>query len=302
MKKAIIPMAATAILLASCDTGTKDSYQQIPYPEYNLIVDTQDETAPAVASYGNYDLKFNISKNCIDIKASEIIFNNQQYSFETDTMAVRQKAISVDGGTIYNLTFSKSGNAGSNGVGSAASDLRGSLVYCYLIQNGDLLNPSLNLGVTERLDLSYTLNGRYSVQTFWPAAYYQGQSVATSDAGTYSTKNSGYLTQINFEKKTASVYLYNAEFSAEEGKSLPKVIRFEDVPVVFSHTGFTLESAAPKTTVLGKKDNQTALVDSVGFGATDFRLDIISADLTDINITYRLDGHHVNFRGSSIVK
>ena len=103
-------------------------------------------------------------------------------------------------------------------------------------------------------------------------------------------------------KKTASVYVYNAEFSADKDKTLPKVIRFEGIPVIFNHYGFTLESPAPKTQVLGIKDNRTTLVDSVGFNATDFSMALPSDDLTDAMISYKLAGHQVNFNGCSIIK
>lgn len=299
MKTTLLSLGALALLLASCDTSTKDSYRIIPYAEYNLIVNNSDQAQAAQATEGRYEVKFNITSNCVDIKASDLILNNQKFSFETDTMGVRQKFFSIDGTSTYYLTFSK---RGSTGMGSSASDLTGSFVYCYLPQTSDILNPSFNVGVTERLDLSYTLSDRYKVQTFWPSAYYQGQSVASSQGNSYSTKASGYLTQINFEKKTASVYVYNADFTGEKENALPKVMRFEDIPVVFTHEGFSLESSAPKTMVLGVKDGRTALVDSVGFAATDFRLDLTSADMTDVMISYKLRDHQVNFRGCSILK
>lgn len=302
MKKMLIPLAASALLLASCDTSTKDSYRTIPYYEYNLIVDNVDPSVPAATSYATYEVKFNISKYCVDVKGSDLIFNNQKYSFETDTMALRQKPYTIDGQTAYNLTFSKSGNAGASGTGSSASNLQGTFVYCYIPQSNDILNPTFELGANERLDMSYTLNDRYSVQTFWPAAYYKGQTVATDDGESHSTNDTGYLTQIDFEKKTASVYVYNAKFSANEEKPLPKVMLFEGIPLVFSHDGFSLEAAAPKTTVLGVKNNLPALVDSVGFGATDFSMVMTSKDLTEVWMTYKLNGKQVNFRGCSIIK
>lgn len=299
MKKTLLSLGAAALLLTSCDTSTKDSYQTLTYPEYNLLVDTQDVDALAQASYSDYQVKFNISKYCIDVKSSDIIINNQKYSFETDTMAVRQKYFTIDGNTSYFLTFSKKGSVGT---GSAASDLTGTFVGCFVPQTSDILNPSFTLAAQERLDLSYTLNGRYRVQTFWPAAYYQGRNVAISGSDTYATTKTGYLTQIDFEKKTATIYVYNAEFSADKENAMPKVMRFEGIPVIFDHYGFRLESAAPKTQVLGIKDNRTALVDSVGFEAKDFILELTSADLTDVMISYKLKGNQINFQGTSILK
>ena len=297
MKKTLLSLGAAALLLTSCDTSTKDSYQTLTYPEYNLLVDTQDMEAPAQASYGDYQVKFNISKYCVDVKASDIIINNQKYSFETDTMAVRQKYFTIDGTPSYYMMFSKNGSAGN-----AVSDMTGTFVGCFVPQTNDILNPSFALAAQERLDLRYTLNGRYHVQTFWPAAYYTGRNVAVSGSGTHTATNTGYLTQIDFEKKTASIYVYNAEFSADKDNAMPKVMRFEGIPVVFNHYGFRLESAAPKTQVLGIKDKRTALVDSVGFEATDFLLELTSDDLTDVMISYKLKGNQINFQGTSILK
>lgn len=299
MKKTIFAFSMMALLLASCDTNVNDSYKTISYPEFNLIVDTQDASAPAIASYSKYDIKFNISQQCVDVKASDLILNNKRYSFETDTMALHHKYFKIDGNTSYYLTFSQYGSAG---VGSPVSDINGTFVACYVRQTTDSLNPSYTVGAMERLDMSYVLDGRYKIQTFWPTAYFQGQTSAISDNGIFSTKDTGYYTEIDFSKNTAKVYVYNPAYSPEKEDALPKVIRFEDVPVIITHDGFSLEAAAPKTKVLGVKDNRTALVDSVGFEATDFSLFLTSPDLTDAVISYKLKGRQFNFRGCSIIK
>lgn len=299
MKKAIFPIVATVFVLASCNPDTRDSYQTLNYPEYNLAIDKQDPSQMAQASYAKYELKNNISRQVVDIKASDIVINNQKYSFETDTMGLRTKSFKVDGlGDVFNVYFSKSGSAG---VGSSASNLNGTLVYCYMPMS-NLLNPVYNVSIAQRLDLNYTLNDRYNIQTFWPSALFRGQTVSYSDGDSHSTKASDYVVNINFEKNTASIYVYNAELSANQAKSFPKVIRFDGVPVVYTHEGFSLQSAAPLTTILGTKDNQVALVDSVGFAATDFSLLLTSPDLTEATINYKLDGHNVSFHGCSILK
>lgn len=301
MNRLFFPIAALA-LLASCNTDTKDSYQTVPFAECNLIIDDQDASQMAQVSNCSYEVKQNFTQDCVDITTNNFIINNQSISFETDTMALRRVpySYSVDGNVKndYKLAFYKKGNASTNG---SVSDLNGSFIYCYY-RSGDLASPSYESGVFLRLDLSYTLNGRYSVQTFWPTAMYKGVSTASEGSDTYTTRGSDYVSVIDFEKNTAKVYLYNAEFSADSEKELPKVIMFEDIPVVFTHAGFSLESAAPKTLVLGKKDNLPALVDSVGFAATDFSFYMTSSDLMDAVISYKLDGKTVNFRGTSTLK
>lgn len=297
MNKIILPLAATVLLVASCDPNTKDSYQTLSYPEYNLIIDNQNPDQLAQASYVNYEVKNNISKDVIDIKASDLIINNQKYSFETDTMKLRTKTFSVEGGTTYNLYFTHPGK-----TGTSVSDITGTFVYYYMAPS-NLLNPTYeNTQVGQRLDMSYLLNDRYKIQTFWPSAFYKGQTTSFSDEGSHSTKNSDYLALIDFEKNLASVYVYNAELSANQDAKFPKIIRFENIPVKFNHLGFSIESESPKTTVLGRKDDKAAMVDSVGFEAQNFSLVMLSGDLTETQISYTLKGNRVNFHGCSIVK
>ncbi len=302
MKRIIFPMAVAAIMLASCSTETKDSYQTVPFPECNLIIDNYDMSQPAQVSVAAYNVKFNFTKSCIDISTSDIIINNKNYSFETDTMAIVNKPFSFTyegkDETGMKMTFAKNGPAGA---GSAASNLSGSFTVCFY-RTGDLLSPSYTVQGPDRLDLSYTLNDRYRVQTFWPTALYRGQTVVTSGSNTFSTRGSDYLSVIDFEKKTASLYVYNAEFAADAEKPLPKVILLEDIPVIFSHDGFYLQSDSPKTKVLGKNNNAAAMVDSVGFAATDFSMYMTSSDLADVDISYKLDGKNVNFRGTCTLK
>lgn len=299
MKKAIFSIAAAAFFLASCNTDTKDSYQTLNYPEYNLIIDNQEPSQMAQASYAKYEVKNNISRQVVDVKANDIIINNQKYSFETDTMGLRTSSFKVDGiGDVYNVYFSKYGSAG---IGSNVSDIKGTFVYGYAAMN-DTLNPVYNVTIVQRLDLSYTLNDRYSVQTFWPETLFRGQTMSSTAGESHTTKGSDYVAKIDFAKNTATVYVYNAELSANQDKSFPKVIRFDGIPVVFTHEGFSLQSPAPLTTVLGKKDNHAAMVDSVGFAATDFSLYLTSPDLTEVSINYKLDGRNVSFRGCSVLK
>ena len=302
MKKAIFPMAATVLLLASCDTTTKDSYKTIPYTECNLIIDNSNISAPAQVSSATYETKINISKYCVDIKATDFILDNQKVSFETDTMDIRYKNFEtiIDGKT-EKLSYLTFGRRGSAGVGSSVTDLNGTFVLCYVPNGSDVLSPNFSISYMERLDMSFQLNDRYSVQTFWPSAFYVGQTSTTSDSGSFATTDGNYMMQINFKDKKATVYLYNAKLSAT-GKDLPKVICFDEIPVVMNHYGFSLECDAPKTTILGKKDNKTALVDSVGFAATDFSIRMTTTDLTEAEISYKLDGKNVNFHGRSTIK
>lgn len=299
MTKKLIPTSLAALaLMASCSTGVKDSYQTFAYTEYNLIVDNDDPNQPAQASIGNYEVKYNISRNVMDIKASDIIINNQKYSFETDTMAIHISYFTtLDGKNVDKMSLYKKGNAGG-----AASDLTANFVYKYLPQTYDLTNPSFQISYSQRLDINYVLNNRYHVQSFWPSCYYTGASIAREGDNSYSTRNTNYIVQIDFEKNLAAAYVYDAEYSVDKPEDYPKVIKMADIPVKFAHDRFYLEAASPKTTVLGKKDGKTDMIESEQFQATDFSMELTSADLTEVSISYNIDGKSVFFRGCCILK
>ncbi len=301
MKKLFYPIAALA-LLASCNPTSKDSYQTIPFPESNLIVDTQNASELAQVSDAVYSFKQNFSYNTIELSTSNLSVNNMTQSFETDTMGIRYEEFFYnENGTeqkAYKWAFSKKGSASANG---SVTNLKGSLITCYF-KSTAADDPNYELGYFQRLDLSYTLHDRYKVQTFWPTALYKGTTIATDDAESFSSRKADYVSVIDFSKKVGTIYLYNAEFSADPEKELPKVIAFEDIPIVFSHEGFSLQAAAPKTRVLGKNDNKTELIESEEYAATDFSFVLTSSDLTDAAISFKLDGKSVNFRGSSTLK
>ncbi len=308
MKKIIFSMAAAALLLSSCDTTTKDSYSTVPYQVCNLIVDNSDLDQPAIVSTSTYQIKTNLSKAVVDITASDIIINNQKYSFETDTMSVGYtKFKPLDGQDIYTQTFSKRGVAA---VGSAASDINGSYAYHFLRSSTEqgyypvaLNNPQYSLVVQMGLDLNYTLADRYHVQTFYSESLFRGNSLTNDGEGTtYGTKKTDYLLGIDFKDNVAALYIYNPEYTANQATDFPKIIRLEKIPVKFNHDRFYLEASSPETTVLSQKDNKSEFVANPAFQATDFRLDILSTDLTEANITYKIDGKTVSFNGCCVLK
>lgn len=299
MKKAFIPLAVIAIALASCDTDVKDSYSKDSYTEYNLIVDTQDINQPAWASVGKYEVKINYSHNQIDVKASDITINNQNYSFETEPAPINVSYGPSDNETQVNKVSFTAPNTSS----SIATNVKGAFVYWKAPTTDPRLNPSFTMGYSTHLDMNYKISDRYQVQTFFPNALYTGNSSVTEGANTYSTKTPTYVVLINFEKNLADIYISNPEYAPEMPKDYPQQICLTEIPVLFNHTSYYLESASPKTTVLGKNDkDQITLVESDDFKVKDFSLKLISSDLTDADISYTLGDREYRFRGSSVYK
>lgn len=301
MKRFLLPVAAAAVILSSCDTNTKDSYSTMNFNEYNLISDLVDTSQPAQVSSSAYGLKLNWSRNCVDMTAQDIVINNQKVSFETDTMALKVGYLVAESSQQYFQIgmFDKKSNVGKGAVVTNLDAMFTPAVYN--INNlyvPEVETTSGNVGY--RMIMGYDLNERYHVQTFWPVCYYVGKSFV-SGSETYGTEKTAYRVELNFEKNTARVVIYYPEFSSAD-KDVPQAIVLEDVPIKFDNKYYYLEADAPKTRVLGKKDNVIALVESDQYKATNFSLTMADPDLTQGVITYRIDGKYVTFDGCSIVK
>ncbi len=314
MKKAIFTVAATALLLASCDTSTKDSYSNIPYLGFNMIVDTYDLEQPAIVSTGLYKAHTILSKGVVDISSSEIIINNQKYSFETDTMALRYSTFKTqDGQSFVSESFSQKGPAG---VGSAASDLEGYYSWHYVRYSGneyapevEITNPNYQIGLRQGLNMSYKLSDRYKIQTFnclYQALssnmLFRGNSYANDESGSFSTKKTDYLIGFDFQNKVASVLIYNPEYSTTQAQDFPKIIMLEKVAINIKHDSFSFEGSAPTTKVLSVKETKSEFVDNPAIKVTDFSMTMLSDDLTEVEIKYNINGKAVSFTGCSIMK
>lgn len=314
MKKAIFSIAALALLLASCDTDTKDSYSEIPYGGLNLIIDTYDLQQPAIVSSSIYKAKTNLSKGVVDIKSSDIIVNNQKYSFETDTMALHYSTFkTLDGQSFIEESFSKKG---LTAIGSAASDINGVYTWHYFRYSGNqyspevaLTNATYEIGIRQGLSLTYTLSDRYKVltfnnlvQTFSSDVFFRGNSYSNDESGSFSTKNTDYLVGMDFQKNIASVMIYNPEYSTNQPQNFPKIILLENMPIKYTHDRFYFEDSAPKTKVLTTKDGKTEFSEDPSIKVTEFSLTMLSESFTDIDIKYVIDGKSVSFIGCSIVK
>ena len=298
MKKLILPLAAVALLATACDTNVKDSTSSYTYGGYNLIEDLQDPAAPALATQGAYKVNQNITRWTVDIAATEMIIDNQKYTFETDTMGIKPKMF---GDKVSYMGFSSTGNIGK---GANVSALSGFVAASYSPATSNILSPSykFDYDVTGRLVLDYRLNDMYRIKTFWPQACYVGDSYISEGSASYSTENTGYMVSIDFTKKTAVVYALEFKLGNLGEGSAPLVILMEDIPVTMNHDGYRLEAAAPKCKIPGVVDNKAQLVDNTKYSITDFSLDLTSDDMTDVQIVYNFDGKRVYFNGCSIVK
>lgn len=301
MKKLLF-IAALAATLTSCGIDSKDSYSSVNFLEYNLITDLENASEPAQVAPAVYNLKLNYSKNTMDVTASGLTAGNDKISFETTPMPFTAYYLgSSDGSSSFTeYRFSSTSNVGN---GAEVTNLSATVTPGVYNFSG-LYIPgfeSTQYSFGSRLLMGYDLNGKYHVQTFWTTCYYAGQSYVSGGGTSYSTKDTGYRVDLDFEKKTAKVAVIYPKLS-EENTDVPNAIVMENVPILFSHNCYYLAAESPKTTVLGVKDNVQALVESERFNVTDFRMDITNGDLTEVSINYRIDNKAVNFEGLSVIK
>ncbi|MDE6649526.1 MAG: hypothetical protein K2K45_06330 [Muribaculaceae bacterium] len=297
-KLKIFYLALVGVALTSCDMANRDSHYDMTYNVDNLIVDTENFDQPAVVSESKYKFYHNLSKNSVDITASDVIIDNRKISFETDTMAPVSKTFSEN---VAYLGFSRKGNVGK---GASVSDLSGYIPYLYRVASTNLFNSNYKFeyNLEQSLILNYMLDGKYRISTFQSFSTYVGSSYVTDSGSSFSTKNTGYVVDIDFTKKTALVYVLGMELTADPKSTDAKVMLLQDVPVIFTHEGFRLEASAPKTTIPGTVDNKSAFVESPDYKVSDFSMALVYPELTDTEINYKVAGKNVHFNGCSILK
>lgn len=297
MKNLFFSLAALSLIVASCSTDVKDSTSQYTFAEYNIIENIQTPSAVAIASQGSYKWNYNITRQVVDISTSDIIIDNHKVSFETDTMAVKPMKF---GENITYMGFSSSSNIGN---GAVVTDMSGYVTACFVPTSTNIFSSTYKFeyDYTSRLMLQYNLNEQYRVTTVWNAPCYVGQTRVAEDSNTFSTKETGYLVQIDFSKNLADVFVLGLDLGQKE-ENAPKVIVINGVPVTMTHGGYYLEASSPKTTIPGIVDNKSTFVETTDYKVSDFSLQLLSSDMTTAQISYSIKERKVDFIGCSILK
>lgn len=319
IKKIFFPIITLALCLTACDAGKNQNTQTFTYSNItNLIADTSNPESLAQATVANYIVTEDYDNGSIELSASDIIVNNQKYSFESDTLMLKPKYFGND---ISYKAFSRIGNISKGG--STASNMDGFFAAYYIPVNAgysslttsDLLSQNYKFNYTISSVgsysnnsyffplLDYVLNDTYRITTFMPVSCYVGSSYITDGHNGLNTKDTGYQVVLDFSKKEATVYVLGVELLADEDSETPKTIRLDNIPIVMTHDRYRLEAASPKTTVPGKtSDGTMGFVESADYQVTDFSLSVASQDLTEVIISYKVAGKTVTFEGCSILK
>lgn len=312
-KKTILTLGVTALCLSSCNIGTNNNSEKITFNGiYNFIVDVHNPEALAQASQSDYAFNEDYAKSTMDITASDIIINNQKYSFETSPMELKPKTVGKD---VSYKGFSGTGNISSGG--STVSNFEGYMAAYYVLSSnsGNILDanykfdytisaPSTYMGNSYFFPMmEYDLNDSYHIKTIMPMSCYVGKSNVSSGNEPFSTDKTGYVVAIDFAKNVATVFGLGLEMTAEEVKDAPKVFKLENIPVKIGHTDYSIDEAAPSTKIPGTtSDDKQDFVTSQDYQVTDFSLRLTSADMTEVAISYKIAGKTVYFTGCSILK
>lgn len=305
MKKLFLPLAAVALLAASCDNEHKDSYYTTTYVVFNVVTDTQNPSELAQLSDAVYALKHNVTRDVFSFTESGLSLNGQKISFETDEMNFTAENFKlevpdqqpVSGSNI--LFSSKQPNA----TGASIQNFNGKIGWVYVPDTSDLSYPNFQIGVTNNFSLSYSLNDRFFVQTFNPYSYFLGTTVEKDDTQTNAYQTINYMVEISLVNKNANIYVYNRTFRPDGKFENPQVMKIKDVPIVLTHSGFYLSAAAPATQVrIYSETGLSELKEDPSYKVTDFEVYYLSSDYSEARISYKVAGKEYSFQGSCAIK
>lgn len=295
MKRFFLLPVAAGLLMASCDTTTKDSTSTLQFGEYNLIV-SDNPQQPASASPCVYKLDFNLTKGAVAISTENLLFNNINHSFETDTVGYSVGVYKDANGNYFEQgQFSSASNIGR---GASVTRLDAKFTGASYYVSVEIPGFTTAQGVATRLVMGYDYDNSWHVQTFWPECFYVGNSIVTGNAGQYfSTSATAYRIAMDMEKLTAQCVVYTPQFDSSDS-GVVKAILLSEIPIKFDHSSYYLEADSPKTQIVTQGSMKWD--ESDAWKATDFKFNITSADLTQGVLTYKISGRDIHFSGSSV--
>lgn len=300
MKHSLLPLAALALLAASCDTHTGDSYTTVNFGEMNFVIDNENPGSEAGVTPSFYYTKLNWSKNTAEISTSDLVADGKKISFDTNPMQLLVGSVKDPYSEYYvsQGSFSSKENVGK---GATVTDL--AAVYTAGVYNATINIPGLsaldNTGI--RLVLGYTLNDRFKVQTFWPDCYYLGDTGVFEGGPIYNTTSTIYRVRLDFNKKLAKVVICYPKYDDVE-KDVPQAIVMSDMPITLGHSSYSIASGSPKTEILVTSAGKSELKDPGKYQVTDFSFALTSSDMTEARIAFKINGKEIAFNGCSIVK
>lgn len=300
MKHLLLPMAALAIVAASCSTHTGDSYTSINFGEVNLVIDNDNPEAAATVTPSYYYAKMNWSKGTAEISTLDLVVDGKKASFETNQMPLSVYSVKDPYSEYYvqQGSFSSKENIGK---GATVTDL--AAVYTSGVYNVALSVPGFSSleSASVRLILGYTLDNRFRVKTFWPDCYYVGKTDVYGGGTSFTTNSTYYRVVLDFSKNTAKVVLCFPKY-AEVEKETTEAIVLTELPIIVSHDTYAIVAESPKTQIMVTEKGKTELKDSDKYKVSDFRLSLSSDDMTEASIIYTINENEVVFNGCSIVK
>lgn len=228
MKNKIFPIASFAVILgmASCSNNDYNFEQSFTVPALNLITDlTTQETILTEGSY-DFKLKSNSDGEKGVISTSNILINNNKYSFQTVESDFNMNMYEV----FFKNVKSTNDNLGDNTFLSTSLfnvPRAYNVQYTYLVPNQELV-------------AQYILDGRYMIKTFQENTFYTGVTNTTYPYGgsvaTATNDKIYYLLNIDTEENPykASLIMFNAKFSDSEREPVKTQINVNDLSIDLS--------------------------------------------------------------------
>lgn len=243
MKK-LLSLIVLAFAFISCSTSEDPKYVvNTGFACYHSVSDNADNSNALTA--GNYDLKIDFTNLIFDMRMNVSLRNDQSPAM----FALKDIKLGFDenGGYKFNIPGEIPTEGGE---GHKLSDLEGKIFAYYKEVQGFLQENYL-------FEISYKVDGRYTVTVIGKDATFYGSTVTTPANG--KGFNSDAIVTLKLtDSKTATMVVRNAKFA----EGMPAMtMEVKNLPVVASEEGYTISASSAIPEIGDKPYEQFALSD-----------------------------------------
>ncbi|MDE7159842.1 MAG: hypothetical protein K2O24_03220 [Muribaculaceae bacterium] len=301
MKKIYGFMAAAVLAAGLTGCGTGDD----PVSLSNVSRTMLNHIAPingvddVVVSKGEYYMQFDNVKKLVSVSSKSIRYDNTDHSFSTTSMTFKAGAYNVGGyiGQVFRWQSAEGNVAATGSV--PVTGFKGLMTDVFYFNNMldvPVLGPMLDTRLS-RTVLSYNYNNLYKITTFYPDMMFSGETSTTASATAEPFKTSApqYRVVIDWEKKKASMVIYQAQFDPH----MPAMtaLLLQNLDVEWTRSGYTITG---ENVTAGSVENGS-VTPVPGFPFTEIKMTTTSADMTEATVEYTVAGRfHGLFKGSYV--
>lgn len=291
MKKSLLTLCtlAVGVTFASCSGGDNQLTENYNIDLANLITDTHANCESTIA-LSNYAFNYDYTNQTMQLRVSGLPIDGTSYSF-ISADDIKFTETNYNQGTVKKFAIPTMSSLSSSVV---ATGLSGEVSTAYNY------NPVLNVisQVWRRFMISYTVDNRYTVQTFEKTTYWKGTTntsyVFQGAHKEFSSSEPVYGIDMDIEKKTATLLIFNARFAEEMNVSI-EVMKIEGLKISASLGQYTVEG----TDLIPEVKEGSGWTKNPKYTFNTFKLVTTDANLTRGSISFTVAD---TFQGSANVQ